>query len=197
MGITALFGGTFNPPHIGHYEMLRSLENNPDIEEIWLMPDRIPPHKVCDFLASDSDRINMCRLISEDFGKARLCLVEFEREGKSYSIDTVRLLKEKYPDKNFAFVCGGDMLISFDRWYKYEELIKEIPFVVFRREGCDGEEFDRRAEYFRNMGMKLTVPDDKIPAVSSTDIRSNVGIASEYLPKKVYEYIKNGGIYRV
>lgn len=49
MGITAIFGGTFNPPHIGHYEMLRSLENNPDIEEIMLLPDRIPPHKVCDF----------------------------------------------------------------------------------------------------------------------------------------------------
>ena len=197
MGITALFGGTFNPPHIGHYEMLRSLENSPDIEEIWLMPDRIPPHKVCDFLALDRDRINMCRLISEDFGKARLCLVEFEREGKSYSIDTVRLLKEKYPDKNFAFVCGGDMLISFDKWYKYEELIREIPFIVFRREGCDGEEFDRRAEYFKGMGMRLTVPGDKIPAVSSTDIRNNVGKTSEYLPKKVYEYIKNGGIYSV
>ena len=134
MGITAIFGGTFNPPHIGHYEMLRSLENNPDIEEIMLLPDRIPPHKVCDFLASDSDRINMCRLLSADFKKAALCLIEFEREGKSYSIDTVRLLKRKYPQKSFAFVCGGDMLISFDKWYKYEELLREIPFIVFRRE---------------------------------------------------------------
>ena len=123
MGFTALFGGTFNPPHIGHYEMLRALDYRRDIDEVWLMPDRIPPHKVCDFLASDKDRINMCRIMAEDFKKVKLCLIEFERTGKSYSIDTVRLLKQKYKERDFIFVCGGDMLISFDKWYKYEELL--------------------------------------------------------------------------
>lgn len=197
MGFTALFGGTFNPPHIGHYEMLRALDYRRDIDEVWLMPDRIPPHKVCDFLASDKDRINMCRIMAEDFKKVKLCLIEFERTGKSYSIDTVRLLKQKYKERDFIFVCGGDMLISFDKWYKYEELLREIPFIVFRREGCDGEEFDRRAEYFISLGMDLTVPTDKIPAVSSTFIRNNAEKAREYLPKPIYEYIKNGGIYSV
>lgn len=195
MGITALFGGTFNPPHIGHYEILKALEKNPDIEETMIIPDRIPPHKVCDFLATNEDRINMCKLISEDFTKASLCLMEFEREGKSYSIDTVRLLKKKHPDKSFAFVCGGDMLISFDKWHKYDELIKEIPFIVFRRKGCDGAEFDRRAEHFKMLGMRLTVPDSVIPAVSSTEIRNSADKAREYLPEKVYEYIINGGFY--
>ena len=137
MGFTALFGGTFNPPHIGHYEMLRALDYRRDIDEVWLMPDRIPPHKVCDFLASDKDRINMCRIMAEDFKKVKLCLIEFERTGKSYSIDTVRLLKQKYKERDFIFVCGGDMLISFDKWYKYEELLKEIPFLAFRRTGCN------------------------------------------------------------
>ena len=89
------------------------------------------------------------------------------------------------------------MLISFDKWYKYEELLREIPFIVFRREGCDGAEFDRRAEYFISLGMDLTVPTDKIPVVSSTFIRNNAEKAWEYLPKPIYEYIKNGGIYRV
>ena len=135
MGFTALFGGTFNPPHIGHYEMLRALDYRRDIDEVWLMPDRIPPHKVCDFLASDKDRINMCRIMAEDFKKVKLCLIEFERTGKSYSIDTVRLLKQKYKERDFIFVCGGDMLISFDKWYKYEELLKEIPFWLSEERG--------------------------------------------------------------
>ena len=65
MGLTAIFGGTFNPPHIGHYQMLKALDNRPEIEEIWLMPDKIPPHKVCDFLADDRDRIEMCRIIAD------------------------------------------------------------------------------------------------------------------------------------
>ncbi|MFQ8954095.1 MAG: nicotinate-nicotinamide nucleotide adenylyltransferase [Oscillospiraceae bacterium] len=179
----------------GHYEMLRSLETTPILKKLCYCPT-VYRRIRCAILASDSDRINMCRLLTSDFKKAALCLIEFEREGKA-TIDTVRLLKRKYPQKSFAFVCGGDMLISFDKWYKYEELLREIPFIVFRREGCDGEEFDRRAEYFISLGMDLTVPTDKIPAVSSTFIRNNAEKAREYLPKPIYEYIKNGGIYRV
>ena len=107
-GSRAIFGGTFNPPHIGHYEMLRSLENNPDIEEIMLLPDRIPPHEVCDFLASDSDRINMCRLLSADFKKAALCLYQsLSARGESYSTGTVRLLKQKYPGKKTLRLCAA------------------------------------------------------------------------------------------
>lgn len=195
MGFTALFGGTFNPPHIGHYEMLRALDYRRDIDEVWLMPDRIPPHKVCDFLASDKDRINMCRIMAEDFKKVKLCLIEFERTGKSYSIDTVRLLKQKYKERDFIFVCGGDMLISFDKWYKYEELLKEIPFFVFRRTGTDGGLFDKAAERYKNMGMRLLVSDKAVPQVSSSYIRSNIAKSEKLLPKKVYEYINAGGIY--
>ena len=72
MAFTAIFGGTFNPLHIGHYEMLSVLEKDSSIEKIFLMPDRIPPHKICDFLAEDSIRIEMCRLAAEDFRKAEL-----------------------------------------------------------------------------------------------------------------------------
>ena len=75
MGYTALFGGTFNPPHIGHRKMLEALEKREEIDEIWLMPDRIPPHKVCDFLASDEDRINMCKLLISPLKKTKLCRV--------------------------------------------------------------------------------------------------------------------------
>ena len=114
MGFVAIFGGTFNPLHIGHYEMLRALQKDPDIDEIWIMPDRIPPHKECDFLASDNDRIEMCRIASCDFSKAKLCLVEFEREGKSYTYDTVVFLRKKYPQKNFLFVLGT-FLIRFSQ----------------------------------------------------------------------------------
>lgn len=195
MGYTAIFGGTFNPPHIGHYQMLSSLNKSPDIEEIWLMPDRIPPHKVCDFLACDEDRIEMCRLLVSDFPKTRLCLAEFEREGKSYTYDTVTEFLKKYPQKDFTFVCGGDMLISFDKWYRYEELLKMLPFTVFRRTDTDNAEFDRKAVEFSEMGMKITVMSEVITAVSSSYIRNNFDKARALVPEKIYEYIKAGRIY--
>lgn len=195
MGYTALFGGTFNPPHIGHRKMLEALEKREEIDEIWLMPDRIPPHKVCDFLASDEDRINMCRLLISPLEKTKLCLAEFERTGKSYSYDTVTLLKKKYPERNFTFVCGGDMLISFDKWYKYEELLKAVPFTVFRRTETDKDGFDNAVLKYGEMGMKITVCDDDVPAVSSSYIRNNIEKSRDLLPERVYEYIVDGRIY--
>lgn len=195
MGLTAIFGGTFNPFHIGHYEMLKVLQNDNNVEEIWIMPDKIPPHKICDFLASDKDRIEMCEIVANDFSKAKLCLVEFEREGKSYTYDTVKYLFEKYPQKEFSFVLGGDMLVSFEKWYRFDELMKMLPFIAFKRTDTNNIEFSNCAEKFEKMGMNITVKEDLIPNVSSTDFRkSNL---KELLPEKVYSFIKERGIYGV
>ncbi len=195
MGLTAIFGGTFNPFHIGHYEMLNVLQNDSNIDEIWIMPDKIPPHKVCDFLANDDDRIEMCKIVAEDFSKASLCLVEFEREGKSYSYDTIVYLKEKYPEKDFAFVVGGDMLVYFEKWYRADELMKLLPFIAFKRTDTDDSEFSSCAKKFSNMGMNITVKEDIIPNVSSSEFRkSNL---KELLPEKIYNFIKERGIYGV
>ena len=195
MAVTAIFGGTFNPFHIGHYEMLKALEKDSNIDEIFLMPDRIPPHKACEFLAEDSIRIEMCRLVAEDFSKAELCLIEFEREGKSYSYDTIMELKSRYPQKDFAFVCGGDMLVTFDRWYNYEEIIKEVSVIAFKRSDIDNALFESSAEMLSKKGMRLTVKNEIIPSVSSTEIRTDFNKAKELLPKKIFEFLAERGVY--
>ncbi len=195
MALTAIFGGTFNPFHIGHYEMLEELQNDERIEKILVMPDSLPPHKTCDYLADGVDRIEMCRIAAEDFSKAELCLIEFEREGRSYSYDTVVQLKQIYPDKRFTFVCGGDMIVTLDRWYNYRELIKEIPFIAFKRNDTDRELFEQRVEQFRRDGADITVFGREITAVSSTYIRSNITNSQNLIPEKIYRYIEQRGIY--
>ena len=195
MALTAIFGGTFNPFHIGHYEMLTALQNDDSIEKIFVMPDRIPPHKVCDFMAEDNVRIKMCQIISSEFSKAELCLIEFEREGKSYTYDTIIELKQRYKDKNFVFVCGGDMLVTFDRWYKYEELMKEIPFIAFRRSDIDNTLFNSCVKNFSDLGMRITVMEKTIPAVSSTEIRTDWTCAKELLPQKIFKFLNERGVY--
>ncbi len=195
MAFTAIFGGTFNPFHIGHLEMLKVLDADPSIEKIFLMPDKIPPHKVCDFIAEDEVRIEMCRLICEDFAKAELCLIEFEREGKSYSYDTVLELKKRYRQKDFVFVCGGDMLVTFHQWYKYEELMTQLPFIAFRRSDTDNELFDSRVKKLAEKGMKIIVKQEIIPAVSSTEIRGDFKAAKKLLPEKIYNFLVERGVY--
>ncbi|MBR7132861.1 MAG: nicotinate (nicotinamide) nucleotide adenylyltransferase [Clostridia bacterium] len=195
MPVTAIFGGTFNPFHIGHYEMLSALQADESINKILVLPDKIPPHKKCDFMASDAVRIEMCRLAASDFPKAELCLLEFEREGKSYTYDTVLLLQEKYPGESFAFVCGGDMLVYFDKWYNYKELMKLLPFVVFRRSDTDNTLFDECVARFTEMGMNITVKDEIITAVSSTDIRKDFSCSKRFLPEKIHAFLSERGEY--
>lgn len=175
--------------------MLCALQNDEKIEEIWIMPDRIPPHKECDYMPNDSDRIEMCSLMANEFSKASICLIEFEREGKSYSYDTVVELKDKYPDKEFVFVCGGDMFVYFPKWYRYEDLMKLLPFYVFSRVGTEKTEFDECVRRFGNMGMQIILNDALIPNISSTDFRNSKD--ASLLPQKVYDYIGERGIYNV
>ena len=189
MSNIAILGGTFNPFHIGHYEMLSALNDIEEIDKIIILPDKIPPHKESDFLADDADRIKMCAIAAEDFEKATVSTLEFEREGKSYTYDTVRILKEKYPSDEFFFCLGGDMLIYFDKWYKYEELLKEISFIAFRRSDTDNKVFDDCIKKFTKMGMRVKVIERQISAVSSTEIRNDFKEAKNLLPQKIYEFL--------
>ena len=195
MGFTAIFGGTFNPFHIGHYEMLSALQKDEKIDKILIMPDRIPPHKVCDYIANDETRIEMCQIAAKDFSKAEVCLIEFERTGKSYTYDTVLLLKEKFPNEEFIFVCGGDMLVYFPKWYKFEELMKLIPFIAFRRSDTDNTLFDDSVISFKNMGMKIIVKEEIITSISSSEIRKDFYSNKGLLPEKIYKFLVSRGEY--
>ena len=195
MSVTVFLGGTFNPFHICHNQMAAALNALPEIDKVYIMPDKIPPHKECVFLAPDCDRIEMCRLAAADFKKAEVLLIEFERDGKSYTFDTVTQLKKRFPDTRFFMACGGDMIASLNRWYRWEELIKEIGFYAFRREGEKG--FDEAVDKLREKGAEIRVINTPIAQVSSTEIRQKLrnGENTELLPKNIQEYINKKELY--
>ncbi len=193
MSNIAIFGGTFNPFHIGHFEMLSAVCELGFIDKVLVMPDKIPPHKTFDSVVDDIHRQNMCKIICEDFKKAQACFIEFEREGKSYTVDTLKLLKEKYPDNKFYIVIGGDMLSTLDTWYNWQELIELSSFIAFKREGlCD---FDKAYRRLTDSGANITIINSKITDISSTELRKKID--KNLLPKKVYKYIIQKGIYNV
>ena len=192
MGNVAVFGGTFNPFHIGHYEILKALCESNLFYRVLLVPDRVPPHKDADFSVSDEDRIEMCRIVCDDFKKAQLCLIEFEREGKSYTVDTIRALAKLYPEDRFFVTVGADMVESLDTWYNFGELKNIASFAAFNR--GNRKEFMKNVERMRNSGADITVFDNKITEVSSTAVRGSFG--PEYLPEKVYEYANKRRIYK-
>lgn len=192
MAKIAVFGGTFNPFHIGHYEILSLLCNNDMFDKVLLVPDKIPPHKEYSLCVDDSDRIRMCQIVCEDFAKAELCLIEFEREGKSYTIDTVKALKKLYPGDELFVTCGGDMIKTLDSWYRFDELKDLVSFIAVNR--GDGKSFLSDIKRLKASGTDIIVLGDKITEVSSTELRNN--IKREYLPEKVWEYVNKRGIYK-
>ncbi len=187
----AVFGGTFNPFHIGHFQIAKALCDMEFFNKVIIMPDSIPPHKKADFLASDEDRLNMCKIACKDLNKAEISTLEIENGGKSYTINTIRKLKETYKNDDFYFVCGADMIEILDKWYDFENLKNETEFLAFSRN--DSKEFQNNVKLMRNKGAKIEIIDTPITDVSSTSLRKNLN--KDLLPKGVYEYILEKGIY--
>lgn len=192
MANIAVFGGTFNPFHIGHYQMLKALCSSDMLNKVFVIPNKIPPHKTLGNGATDNDRIEMCRLVCEDFSKAELCLIEFDREGKSYTVDTITELKKIYTNDRFFVACGADMLKTLDTWHDFDRLKQLVSFIVFNRD--TDMRFSEDVKRIRSLGADIIVFNDEIISISSTHLRKC--IKPEFLPKKVFDYVNKRGIYK-
>lgn len=189
----ALFGGTFNPIHSGHVEMASKVLELPQIEKLIIMPTYQPPHKDAPELVSGEHRLNMCRIALCGLDNVEFSALELERKGKSYTYNTVCELNSVF-DKRIALVCGGDMITTFNGWYRYRDILTLADIIAFRRVGVDNTEFDNAVESLRTEGGNISVIDLKISNISSSEVRNG---RMDMVPDEVLEYIKNNGLYGV
>ncbi len=196
MGNIALFGGTFNPIHNEHLRLIKHLSGLEFIDKVLVMPTHIPPHKTSDYLADDIDRFNMCRVAVEDIEKVTVSDFEIKREGKSYTFYTVSALKEEYKNDELFVVCGGDMAITLDNWYRFDELKEICTFLVVDRPGIALDKLRNYLKNLQNKGAKVEYTLCPTENVSSTMIREK-GLNTSFVPQKVLEYIKEKGLYGV
>lgn len=195
---TLVFGGTFNPPHIGHTVMCRAAAEHIGAERIIIMPTYIPPHKSVEgSLAAGEHRINMCRLAFEDIPGVCVSNAELSRGGKSYTFDTLTDLHRLYPDDDIYFLCGADMFLSLHTWYRAERLPQLATFCVVPRDGGAAElrEYERSHEFVRGRCIIIDIP--PVDA-SSTEVRESIhsGKESASVSDAVSEYIAKNGLYR-
>ncbi|MBO5105449.1 MAG: nicotinate (nicotinamide) nucleotide adenylyltransferase [Clostridia bacterium] len=194
---TAIFGGTFNPPHIGHSFMLEGIAKLPEIERILVMPAKAPPHKSGEILSAEH-RVKMCRLAFEGVPKTEICLEELSLEGKSYTVKTLKSLKQKGTE-NPILVIGADSLINFHKWYLYKEILSLAELYVYIRRGCSKESLLSAKENLQKLGAKITLLDFLPPEISSTEIRQHIKKGDydvKLLDIKVLEYIKSQSLYK-
>lgn len=135
-----LLGGTFDPPHLAHLLIAQEALESCGLDEVWFLPSYIPPHKQGKVAHTRAeDRVEMVRRAIQGNSRFRLSLVEIKRKGRSYTVDTLRELTEKYGDDRFYFILGADMLADLPTWHGVRELCQMTSFIGFRRPGFSGE----------------------------------------------------------
>ncbi len=128
-----ILGGTFDPPHNGHLLIANEVLDVLSLDEVWFMPNQEPPHKLKSNGASTQNRIEMLELAIDGHPNFQIEKIELERTGRSYTIDTMKLVKERYPSDEFYFIIGADMVEYLPKWNKIDELVKMVQFVGVNR----------------------------------------------------------------
>lgn len=182
-----ILGGNFNPVHFTHLMMADQVAQRLDLDKVWLMPEALPPHVDEKKTISAEHRVNMLELAITGNPRLSLELGEVERGGKSYTYDTMKLLTQKYPDTDFYFIIGGDMVEYLPKWYKIEALLDLVQFVAVQR-STTAIESPYPVQW-------LDLP---LSSVSSTSLRMmfKEGIEPAYLmPQQVIDYIQKNKLY--
>ena len=169
----AIYGGSFNPPHLGHVHAVRCVLETLQPDRFLVIPDNLPPHKeLSSGSPSPEDRLALCRLAFQDLPGVEVSDLELRRSGKSYTSDTVSALRVLYPDDSFYLVIGSDMLLCFRQWVRYRYLLAECTLAVLSREGGDSEQLQKvsRQLIAEEHARIILIPCIPFPA-SSTEIR--------------------------
>lgn len=202
MADIALFGGSFNPVHNGHVNLVKEVAAAVKLDRVIVMPTYISPFKKddCGFVADGNDRLEMCRLAFEKLDHVEVSDYELSLKKVSYTINTLEHFKALYPNDSLYFIMGSDMLMSLDRWYRFEDIMKLCTIVAASRENeqSDISKLHKKAEELQTYG-KVIVVNISAYEMSSTLIREKILNNSDiscYLPEKVVKYISDMHIYR-
>ena len=194
-----IFGGTFAPVHNGHVIAAKAFMEQMKLDYLYIIPACLPPHKQISPSDDPKHRLRMCELAFADVDGVVVSDLEIARGGKSYTYDTLKELSR--PNTRLFFMCGTDMVLSFDTWYRFEDIFKLCYPVYVRRENdpiITNRIVAKITEYYQKYGVMfrkiLTEPIE----ISSTAVRKAVFEGrdiSSFVPPLVESYIKTHGLY--
>jgi nicotinate-nucleotide adenylyltransferase len=195
-----ILGGTFDPPHVGHLWLATLAADAIGLDRVLFMPAAQPPHKQDGGVTSASDRLLMTRLAIAGNDAFELTLIEMERSGPSYTIDSVVELRRLYgDDAELYLIMAADSLAQIDTWRQPDQLLERIEWVVGPRPGVALPDPVSLEDRFGANASRIHLLDGPSLDVSSTQVRERVaaGHAIGYLvPRGVEELIVDRGLYR-
>ena len=190
MSRVGIFGGTFDPIHLGHLITAQSVKEIRELEKIIFIPAFISPHKSNAVTSSPKDRLNMIKLAIKDIPFFDYSDMEIKMGGVSYTVDTLRELKKQY--ENLEFIIGYDNIFSFNTWKDPDEIMKLSTIIVLKRKSSHAPPFKdkyyNQAVFVQTRGIEI----------SATDIRERVKLGKPInflVPPPVMEYIYKQKLY--
>ncbi len=196
-----IYGGTFNPPHLGHVRGAQFAMSALQLERLLVIPTNISPHKQ---LPADTptaqQRYEMTKIAFSGICGAEVSDMELKRQGASYTYETVDAVKDIYPDAEIVLFMGTDMFLSFLEWKNPDKIMKNASLGVFYR-GDKGEKeaVDKQEQVLRQMGAKVYLVDNPVTMISSTDLRRLIAFdcTADFLPNEVLDYIRKESLYGI
>ena len=182
---TGIFGGSFNPIHIGHLAIANYLCEYEDLQEIWFLISPQNPFKKKEDLLDDQTRLKLVNAAIKGYSRFKACDLEFSLPRPSYTVNTLDALKRLYPERDFTIIIGADNWINFNKWKSPEKILHEHSLIIYPRPGFPVDA----------SGLPSQVRLVKAPLldVSSTFIREGLRLGKDirfFLPQAVYERIK-------
>ena len=194
-----IYGGTFNPPHIGHILAASQAIETLKLDRLLLIPDRIAPHKeLPGNSATPEQRLEMLRIAAAEQERMIPSRIELDREGPSYTVETVRQLHRNYPQAELYLLMGADMFLSFDRWREPEQIARYVTITVaYRGDKGEREEIEAQKQRLLERDYRVILLENPVHSISSTQLRRLLAFhcAGEYLPCGVEDYIQENGLY--
>lgn len=193
-----IFGGTYNPPHLGHVQAAVYGKNTLNLDKLYLIPSYISPHKVIpEGSPTPQQRLEMVHLAVSGTDLT-VSDVELARGGASYTYETVLMLKNEHPDSLIYLMMGTDMYLTLDTWREAEKLLSMvIPVVFYRGDKGERELAEEKKQEFEKRGIESILLENPVLEISSTQLRRMLvfACASPFLDKKVQDYILENKLY--
>lgn len=194
-----IYGGTFNPPHVGHMQCARYALEALGLDLLLMIPGRIAPHKqIPEGSPSGEIRLRMLQLGLGEAEKIQTSDLELRRGGTSYTYLTVNQLREQYPDAELYLLMGTDMFLSFSEWKNPEQIMEKTTLVVLHRgQRGEREAIEEKKRELNQQGGNILVLQNPVISISSTDLRRMLAFdcADSFLPPAVAEYIRENRLY--
>lgn len=190
-----ILGGTFDPIHNGHIQLAKEAISVGNLDRVLFLVSKMPPHKsTC---ASDQQRFTMVQLALQGESKLEVCDIEIQREGKSYTADSVNLLRKKFPEAELFYIIGSDVLPTIPYWYEGEKVFSEVEFMCFHRRGQMFSCEHMLCGLTEGQKSRIHFFDASIPDISSKEIRERLknGLPCAEISPAVATYMKREKLY--